>query len=144
MNIKKEFKNYEARLHKDAFEVAAFRDFVKVVCQESGNDYEKEILAKIEKDYTEYLPYLYKKYQEDIAFACENGCETPYEELAQRMDDGIYRYQVFDGYFRRLKELVKQYETQMDVVMDLISAKDRVEAIRVIMLEAEANLKKIC
>ncbi len=143
MNIKKEYEKYASELQKEAFDLKVFKCFADAVNAESGNEYEKEILAKILNDYTEHLPYLYKKYQDDIRFACENGCEIPYEQLAGENPESMYHYEVFDTYFKDLKKLVKDYEHDMNVVMDLISAKDRIEAVRVIMLETEANLNKI-
>ena len=148
MNINELYKKYESKLQKEAFDVAAFQEFVQAVHQEPGNEYEKKILAKIEKDYTGNIKELCRRYNEDIAYACKYSyrldCENlSYEELIYIRDGEICRYEKFEELFRWLKELVKQYEDYMEVVMDLISAKDRLEAIRVIMLEAEANLKKI-
>lgn len=148
MSIKEIYKKYESKLQKEAFDVPAFLEFAQEVSQQPGNQYEKEILAKIEKDYTGNIMELCRRYNEDIAYACKYSyrldCENlSYEELIYIRDGEICRYEKFEERFQWLKELVKQYEDYMDVVMDLVSAKDRLEAIRVIMLEAEANLKKI-
>lgn len=101
------------------------------------------IIEKIYRNFTEDFPEIYQKYCRDIRFACENGLDVPYEELAGDMPEDVFEYSVFEQYFNRLKKLVKEQEENLDVVMDLISAKERAESLCVIFLEAEVQLNQL-
>lgn len=149
--------NYKKKLDKCHFLPEAVTQLILDVKEEAAyaekqrdgleEDHQKEyehkisILEKIQNDVIRELPILYERYCRDIRFACENGLDVPYEELAGYEPGAWLDYSVFDGYFEKLKKLIKAHENDLEVIMDLISAKERMEAIRVILLEAEAKLK---
>lgn len=103
----------------------------------------QEILEKIYHNMTEEFPVIYEKYCRDIRYACDNGLKISYEQMTGVMPEKIFDCSVFEGYFEQLKKLVKEYEQNMDVVMDLISAKERAESLCVILQEAEVQLNSL-
>jgi hypothetical protein len=132
------------KLDKNNFYPEAIDEMINNLQATGENPELLTYLHKAKNDYAEVLPSIYKKYQQDIKYACDNGFAVPYEELAGADVAEPLNYEVFDEYFRKLKKYVKENENHMEYVMDLISAKDRIEAVRVLMLETESNVKKYC
>lgn len=130
-------------LDKNNFHPEAIDEWIKKLEVTGQNPELLTYLYRAKNDYTEVLPAIYKKYQQDIKYACENGFSVPYEELTGVDISGELDYRIFDKYFKKLGVYVKENESHMEYVMDLISAKDRIEAVRVLMLETEANIKKL-
>lgn len=132
---------YKSRLQKENFELSALEELIANIQPDSDEDRKLlSTLKKIEKDVKESFPSLYRKYCQDIHFALENGLEKNYEYLAEYQPEGVFEYQIFDDCFKTLKRLVKEHENNLNTVLDLISARDRIEAVRVIFLEAEAAI----
>lgn len=134
------------KLDKNHFDKNALKNLIGAVKRgevESTreNAYTLQVLSKIEQD-LDKIPHIYQKYCNDIHFACTSGLDVAQEELAAPLPENVYSYAKFREYFDRLKELVKEHENEPEFILDLVSAKDRIESLCVVLLEAEANLKK--
>lgn len=135
---------YKEDLKKEHFCLTVFETLMDAVEEETSEEYKNFFvgLKKIRSDLREGLPRIYKKYVADISIALKNGLAEKYEYLKEYKLSDVLEYEVFERYFTDLKKLVKEHEDDMNVVLDLISAKDRIESVRVIMLEAEAVIQQ--
>lgn len=129
----------KSKLQREHFDLPALEELITNIQPDSDENRKLlKTLKKIEKDVKESFPPLYRKYCQDIHFALENGLEKKYQYLAEYQPGEIFEYQIFEDYFKVLKTLVREHENNLNIVLDLISARDRIEAVRVIFLEAEA------